>query len=111
VEEKMDKKYKSLRFIGGLYKVLAFIVLIVVILGVLGMDIAMLAGGSYISDLVGQDLGGMQVVGAIFFTIFGLLGGALVFVSMYAVGELVSLLLSVEESTRYTALVLRDRPQ
>jgi hypothetical protein len=51
------------------------------------------------------------VVGAIFFTIFGLLGGALVFVSMYAVGELVSLLLSVEESTRYTALVLRDRPQ
>jgi len=107
----MEKKYKSLRFIGGLYKVLAFIVLVAVILGVLGMDIAMLAGGSYITDWVGQDLGGLQVVGAIFFTIFGLLGGGLAFISLYAVGDLVSLLLSVEESTRFTALVLRDRPQ
>lgn len=107
----MEKKYKALRFMGGLYKVLAFIFLALTILGVLGMDISLLAGGSYLNDMTGMDMGGFEVVAAIFFTIFALLGGGLIFISMYAVGDLVTLLLSVEESTRFTALMLRDRPQ
>lgn len=107
----MEKKYKALRFIGGLYKVLSFIILVVVILGILGADIALLTGSSYLSDMAGFDVGGFSVIGAIFITIFGLLVGGLVFVSMYAVADLVTLLISVEEATRYTALVLRDRPQ
>jgi len=106
----MEKKYKSLRFIGGLYKVLAYIVLVAVILGVIVVDIILLTSGM-ISDWSGVELGGYSVFAAIFLTIFGLLGGGLVFISLYAVGDLVSLLLSVEESTRYTALILRDRPQ
>ena len=107
----MEKKYKALRFIGGLYKVLAFIVLVAVILGILVADISLIAGGDFISDMAGYDLGGAGVIMAIFFTIFGLLGGGLVFITLYAVSDLVTLLISVEEATRFTALLLRDRPQ
>ncbi len=107
----MEKKYKALRFIGGLYKVLAFIVLVAVILGILVADISLIAGGDFISDMAGYDLGGAGVIMAIFLTIFGLLGGGLVFITLYAVSDLVTLLISVEEATRFTALLLRDRPQ
>jgi hypothetical protein len=107
----MEKKYKALRFIGGLYRVIAYIVLVAVILGVLAADVSLIAGGEMISDWAGYDLGGAGIFVAIFMTIFGLLGGGLVFITLYAVSDLVSLLISVEEATRFTALVLRDRPQ
>jgi hypothetical protein len=107
----MEKKYKSLRFMGGLYKVLAYIALIATILFIVGADIAMVAGSGYISDMVGMDLGGMEFIGAILFTLGGLFFGGLIFISLLAIGEAVSLMISVEESTRYTALILRDRPQ
>lgn len=112
----MEKKFKALRFIGGLYKVIAIIVLVVAVLGIIVADIAMIAGGSSLNSMLGSDYGfnagtGVSVIGVIFVTIFGLLGAGLASVSIYAMGELVTLLLALEENTRYTALILRDRPQ
>lgn len=112
----MEKKFKALRFIGGLYKVIAIIILVVSVLGIIIADIAMIAGGSSLGSALGGDYGfnagaGVSVLGVIFVTVFGLLIAGLASVSVYAMGELVTLLLALEENTRYTALILRDRPQ
>ena len=63
----MEKKFKILRFIGGLYKVLGIITAVVTVLGAVAICLASILGGA-IMDQVQSQFGDIGPV--------GLMGGA-----------------------------------
>ncbi|NLE46514.1 MAG: hypothetical protein GX620_17495 [Chloroflexi bacterium] len=103
----MVKKFKVLRFIGLVWKILAWIVLVVGILTAIGALLTSIFGGGMLSQFAQQQ-------GQWAPWMFGALGGVLLFVAtligtviqflmLYAVGELIFLLLAIEENTRVAA--------
>ena len=93
----MQKKFAALRFIGGLYKVLAFIAAGLTVLAVLGFGL-MGIGGSMMGELgsagrmgglIGGMLGGVAV----------LLYGSFISVTLFAASQFIELLLEVHERT------------
>lgn len=104
----MDKKFRILRIIGTLWKILAWIVLIGGILGSIGVLLTGLLGGG-LSSQFGQQ--GQSPLGPFVFSaagaIVGFIGGLIVtaiyFLVLYAVGDLIYLLLAIEENTRLTS--------
>ncbi|MDY6874587.1 MAG: hypothetical protein SWK90_00055 [Chloroflexota bacterium] len=102
----MDKKFKILRIIGTVWKIMAWIALFVGILSSVGVLLMSLFGGGVLSQF-GQEYS--QMPGALW--AFGLTGGIIGFIVsliatiinfllLYAVGELIYLLLAIEENTR-----------
>jgi hypothetical protein len=113
-KEVMEKRFGVLRFIGTLYKILGGIVGVVTLLGAVGFCIAAVAGGAAFDQLGGQNqpFGGMMsglVGGIIAAVVFFLYGGAAA-ISLFAAGEGVYLLISLEENTRLTSQLLQQRP-
>jgi len=108
----MEKRFRALRFIGTVYKVFGAICAILTILGAIGICITSFTSGAIFESLLNQ-YGNMQGVGATSGIILGILfgfavilyGGAMA-ITMYAMGEGVYLLISVEENTRATALAV-----
>ncbi len=105
----VPKRFGVLRFFGTLMKVIAWIVLV---LSVLGAIAAVIAGSSNtVTDLIANALppsqsamigaGGGFVIG-----LFILLFGFLYFLLFYVAGETLYLSLAVEENTRLTAALL-----
>lgn len=96
----MEHRFTALRIIGTVFKVLAWLVLI---LGLLGA-IAALASGFLLGEsagLLGMNLGEplFGVAGFVVLLLFSIIN----FLFLYAVGESIYLLLSMEESSRRTA--------
>ena len=58
---------------------------------------------------MGLPSGPLVLAFTIVMVIFELLFGGLIFLGIYAVGDLISLLINIEENTRFTALLMRDR--
>lgn len=112
----MEKKYNALRIIGTIYKVLGIITGLITILLVLAVCVTSVLGGAAI-DQLGQSFGGSHGAGGIFsgllggliFSVVGILYGGGLAITLYAMGEGVYLLLALEENTRETALLLRER--
>jgi len=105
----MEKRFRILRIVGTLYKVLAWIVLVTGVLSAFGSLIFSVAGGALIPQEYGQ---GLPIGGAVlgitsFLTL--LIVSAFQFVLFYSVGELIYLLLAIEENTREVALWMRSR--
>lgn len=103
----MEKKFRVLRIIGTLWKVLAWIALIGGILFSLGiLLVGLLGSGGFILRLLGQESGVMpgavSVVGSILSFITVLIGSIFYFLVLYAIGELIYLLLAIERNTRQT---------
>jgi hypothetical protein len=108
----MEKRYKVLRFVATLWKILAWIALV---LGVLTSFGALLGG---ILGAMGPQFwrnlglnpalfgGGGVIVGIIGF-LMGLIITAFQFVMLYATGEIFSVLIAIEENTRATNLTLQ----
>lgn len=112
----MEKKFKALRFIGTVWKVLAWITLIIGVLSSVGMLLASIFGGGVLSQF-GQQYGEMPWVS----WVFGLTGGIVAFgvsliftiiyfLLLYAVGEFIYLLLAIEENTRLTVQWIQSPP-
>ena len=110
----MDKKYTVLRTLGKIYKVLGIIGGVLTILSVLGICATSVFGGvlgggasndptGIVGILAGGVLGGL-IVG----TITLIYGGAAA-VTLYAFGEGIELVISLEENTRKAALALEQR--
>jgi hypothetical protein len=109
------KQYQALRTIGTIYKVLGIIAGVLTILLVLGFCGFSVLGGASLSSLgsrygspsFGSLFGGLLggVIGGIFIIIYG---GA-ISLTLYAAGELVYLLLALEENTRATAQLLQQQ--
>ncbi len=103
----VPKRFGVLRFFGTLLKVLAWIVLVLSVLGAIGVAVA----GNMVANLMGSmatgDAGGLITAGG------GIVGGLLLliaglfyFLVLYVSGESIHLQLAVEENTRLTAALL-----
>jgi hypothetical protein len=112
----MEKRYKALRFIGTVYKVIGIIVGALAVLGAIGFCALSAIGGTALSSL-GNSYGYSSGAGGLF---SGLLGGVLVgglmllyggitAITLYALGEGVYLFIGLEENTRATAALLQQR--
>lgn len=115
----MDKKYRALRTIGTIYKVVGVIVAIAAVVAFVGLVVAgALGGGRELSSLwrsprhFGQ-FGAYGLVGGLVSGFVVLLSGAWVALGLFALGEGIYLAIGVEENTRASALALqglRARP-
>lgn len=103
----VQKRYPILRVLSVIYKVLGGIVAALTILGAIGFCIAGIAGGAALGDL-GRELGTpMPGIGGAAGGIIGgltlLLYGGFIAITLYALGEVVSLFISIEENIRSLA--------
>ena len=108
----MEKKFKVLRFVGTLYKVFGIIVGVITILGLIGVCLMSVLGGTMMEQFQ-REFGpgsGMNIltgaVGGIIAGFLVLLYGGGIAVTLYALGEGVFLALALEENTRKTAQTL-----
>ena len=105
----VPKRFDILRFFSGLLKVLAWINLVLAILSAIGIALAGGHMGPFL-QLAGEQFAPMASmmagIGGIVLAVFVLLGGLFYFVLLYALGEMISLQLAVEENTRLTAALL-----
>lgn len=105
----VPKRFDILRFFSGLLKVLAWINLVLAILSAIGIALAGGQAGA-ILQLAGEQFAPLAStiagMGGILLAVFVLLGGLFYFVFLYAMGELLSLQIAVEENTRLTAALL-----
>ncbi len=106
----MENKYRVLRIVATIWKVLAWIVLVVSVLGGCGsLAFGLMAGGANTgvggggaAQLLGGAIGGViSAVLAIFF-------GVLYFLFLYAFAELVDVVIALEANTRSTADQLKN---
>lgn len=103
----MEKRFKVLRVIGTLWKVLAWVELILGVLTALGILLGGLLGGSLFEQLIQgsiPELGGTPIAlgalsGVVGFLVVGV-GAVFYFLILYAIGEMIYLLLAIEENTR-----------
>lgn len=104
----MTKRFRVLRIIATIYKITAWIVLVLGLLfalGTLGVITLTGAGG-------GRDGFLPQLIAGGVLGIFGVLIGTLFyFLLFYGVGEAIYLALAIEENTRETTLLLREMRQ
>ena len=109
----MEKRYTALRIIGTIYKILGIIAGVITILALLGTCAATVWGGAFLEQIsnemyqlydgagfLGSALGGVMI--SILLVMYG--GGLAV--TLYALGEGGYLMLSIEENTRATAILL-----
>jgi len=109
----MENKFRVLRIIGTLWKILAWIALIGGILLAIGvLLIGILGSGGIILRQFGQDPslmpGAVGVVSGIAGFIISVIISIIYFLMLYAVGELIYLLLAIEENTRQTMHLMRE---
>ncbi len=109
----VPKRFGVLRFFGTLLKVIAWIVLVVSVLGailavvfgssdvVTGLLQQSLPAGTSADMMAGAGVGGGIVIGLLL-----LIGGLLYFLALYVGGESIHLQLAMEENTRLTAALL-----
>jgi hypothetical protein len=106
--QSVETKFRVLRLVGTLWKILAWVVLAVGILTSLGMLITTIVGGAGLRELFEDMTEGVGIeiptwldwLGGVALFFVSLVGTLLNFVVLYAGGELVHLLLAIEENTR-----------
>ena len=103
----MQKKFGALRIIGTIFKVFGIIIAVVTVLGAVLTLIGFSASGPLLRSMLGPnnivDLGGAGFFGGLFGALGVLIGGSISAITTYAMGELLYLLLAIEENTRGTA--------
>jgi len=111
----MEKKFTVLRLIGTIWKILAWVALVLGLLSSIGILLASVLGGGIMGQL-GQQYGGTAgpawasgLLGGIVLFIGSLILTILYFLALYAVGELIYLLLAIEENTRLAAQWIQAR--
>jgi len=109
----MNKRYKVLRFIGSLYKVMGAALAIFTILGAIGSCLISIFSGSVMDSMMRSysDYPGFSglfsgVLGGVIAGFFLLLYGGISAALLYAFGELIFLLIDIEENTRSVAIRL-----
>ncbi len=106
----MEKRYGVLRFIASLWKILAWITLVLGVLCAFGALAGSIFGG--MDSQVWRQMGMSPLVSGTVVGIVGFLGvlitTVLQFVAFYAAGEVLSLFIDIEDNTRTVALSLRS---
>lgn len=113
----MKRKYGALRTISTIYKILAGLAAIITVLLIIASCLSSFFGGMFANQLLESfgrgdgGGGGFNAAGLIFGAIISfivLLYGGVITVSLYAMGEMVDLLIALEENTRLTANMLQQ---
>lgn len=105
----MEKKFRVLRFIGTIYKILAWIALVGGILFAIGSLVVMLVSGDRgVMPHRFQEFVPGALTGVISFLV-SLVMAVLYFVMLYGIGEGIFLFLAIEENTRATVQMLQAR--
>jgi hypothetical protein len=97
----MEKKFKALRTISVIFKIIAWLIAAFTVIGFFGM----LIGGAALSQF-GSKYGGsygpamMGPMWGIFMAFYVLIVGAISFISFLAGAELIMVILAIEENTR-----------
>jgi hypothetical protein len=112
----MEKRYKALRIIGTVYKVLGGISAVVTVMLVIAFCATSVLGGAAL-DRFGREFGGHSpmggflggMLGGVVGTVMVILYGGGLSVTLYGIGEGVDLLMALEENTRLTAELLRKQ--
>ena len=117
----MEKKFKALRFVATVYKVIGIIGGVLTAVSAIGFCLFSILGGSLMNSVLnsvsnyngggssgpagflGGILGGVIIGGIIL--LYGVIGS----ITLYAFGEGIYLLIALEENTRTTALVLQQQ--
>lgn len=102
----VPKRFGVLRLVGTLLKVIAWIVLIVSILGAIGLVLVGNSGLVIPTTALPLDTSAMGQMQGIIIGLALLVLGLIYFLILYASGESVHLQLAVEENTRLTAALL-----
>lgn len=109
----MEKRFRALRTIGTLLKILAWIVIVLAILGAVFTVIAGLGSSmNLIGNTFGQDASAYGIGGAFAAILMGgamLLGGVVYFIVLYAAAEGIYVILAIEENTRLTSMAVSGR--
>jgi hypothetical protein len=102
----MERRFTALRIIGTIFKILAWISLLV---GILGAVLALVAGFTMSGQPgpLGLELSGPLVAIAMFVVI--LIAAIFNFLGLYALGESIYLFLAIEENTRRTAYIAQQQ--
>lgn len=108
----MERRYRVLRFIGSVYKILGIITAVLTVLAALGLCLTTFLGGA-LFDQARQQLGVVgpqlsKVAAGIFVSGLILIFGAVMTLLLYGAGEGLYLLIDLEENTRATALYLQQ---
>ncbi|HID89663.1 MAG TPA: hypothetical protein EYP52_08150 [Anaerolineae bacterium] len=104
----MEKRFRVLRIIGTLYKVLAWIALVGGILAAFGVLLVSLIGGVSMPRGAGFPRFGGALAGVGGFLV-SLLMAVIYFIAFYGIGELIYLFIAIEENTREMALWVRSQ--
>jgi hypothetical protein len=102
----MDRRFTALRVIGTIFKVLAWIVLILGILAAIGSLVLGFTLNNQFGT-AGLSVGGPLAGIALFIGL--LVGSILEFLAFYAAGEFLYLFLAIEENSRRTAFFLQQQ--
>jgi hypothetical protein len=112
----MEKKYRALRTIATVFKVLGWIILVLGILGACGTAAAFVLGGPAMMGGMGG-YGGGSDAGFVYSLILAVVAfvGMIVTVGLYALvliaaAEAIQVFLDIEENTREMARKLAQRP-
>ena len=109
----IEKRYRLLRVISTIFKIIAWIVLVLGLLASAGALVFSLTGGLFgAGDMgaIGPRIAAPMMLGVPAFLI-GLLVTLLNFCTWYAAGAIISLFIAIEENTRATAKWLESQPQ
>lgn len=112
----MEKRFRVLRIIGTLWKVIAWLTLIAGILSSLGiLAVGALGRTGFILRLferqTGVVPGSLGIVSSILGFVLMLAGAIIYFLILYAVGELIYLWLAIEENTRRTMRLMQENTE
>ncbi len=110
----MQSKVRVLRIVATIFKVLAVIILVIGLLGTCasiaaGMLPGLAGAGSSSRDTFGIGVGGL--LGGLIVGLGVLFGSILYFLMLYAFGDVLSLLIALEENTRITSERLMALPR
>jgi len=111
----MQKRFSVLRVTASVFKVLGIVGVIFAVIAS-GLTVAAAsAGPQLMTSVIGPgdylDMGSAGFVAGLFGAVLVLAGGLITALCIYAVGDLINLLLAVEENTRVAALAaVRERP-
>jgi len=110
----MEKKYRVLRIVASIFEILAWIVLVLGLLGAILFVVGTVAAGlgrlgARIPLRLYYQYMGMPAVSGLVGAIVMGLGSILYFLFLYATGELIYLLLDIEQNTRETAYHLKPK--
>ncbi len=112
----METRYRALRTIGSIFRVVGYIVLVITVLAALAVCGISVVSGTAIesaSQQFGVNTTGAGFLGGLFggllAAILVILYGGLIALSLVAFGEGVYLLIGIEENTRRTAMMVENQ--